>query len=314
VGRVQDGVRMTPAGKLFVEVYSGVPHMLQFNLEEMCIEAMSKMQSHFGLTGLGGGKLEKDFQEALTDELNAIGATRNVDLFWKREAGYKTYSLTNKQRMTIDIGGVIMGRLVAAIELKYVTVNYKNGSKTSSDIAAFPYEIAKDCIRLELLVDRAYGGRACSPDKNAPQEVSRRLQTCVIALTNVPKFPGGGWSQNFARQLRGRGPVELSNDLSKEPPRIEVVTNNPETIYLRRRAHISLGLTWKGQWRPYTPVEVTAHTSDFRYLFIKPATETARPNWGAEVSDTLPFRTKMMRAEYDRIAADQKQSRSNSMG
>lgn len=207
---------------------------MDFDLEDACIAAMDRLAAGPRFA------LESDFQVALARELG-----------WRRELNYGTRALANKGKMKVDLGLVQGGELVAAIELKYVT-------DPPGDPPALPYDVAKDCLKLELLLDRAHGGELCWPDA---EDVAGDLRVCVIALTNIRSYwdpqaanSSGQWSRHFAVRLCGEVP-QFSGLIKVE------ASNTRNTIYSGKRAHMDFGLTWQGRWRSYS--------HGFRYLLMK---------------------------------------------
>ena len=136
-----------------------------------------------GETGLIFGsenpqKGESDFQSALGNKLDQM--TESDGWIWRhsgnknKEERFKTDSLSNEETIAIDLVGRHSTKGTVAVELKYVPAPPK-------DKYAFPWDVAKDCLKLDLL-------RAghCTPVPN-PNDV----QTYVIAMTDWPNYCRG---------------------------------------------------------------------------------------------------------------------------
>lgn len=67
---------------------------------------------------------------------------------WRREENFRTRALTNEDRIAVDIVGRHRTEVTVAIEFKYVVTNSKG---KPSDPPAFSYNVAKDCLKLDLL-------------------------------------------------------------------------------------------------------------------------------------------------------------------
>jgi hypothetical protein len=127
--------------------------------------------------------------------------------------------------------------------LKYV-VKAKNRGGAPADPPAFPYDVAKDCLRLDLL--RA--GHCKPVGKPVAFPVPNNLQTYAIAMTDWHNYwrgskPKGGWATNFYNAMRAT-PVRFEG-LIKTTGR-----DSNNTIALGR-CHIAFGRSWTGEWRPY---------------------------------------------------------------
>jgi hypothetical protein len=87
--------------------------------------------------------------------------TRDDGWEWCRERCFNTEALVNRRGIHVDIMGFREGRPTIAMELKYVTATYsQNGTSKPSDEPAFAYDVAWDCLKLELLLG---GDAACQP-------------------------------------------------------------------------------------------------------------------------------------------------------
>jgi hypothetical protein len=150
-----------------------------------------------------------------------------------------------------------------AIELKYVKASPSRGGAPSNP-PAFPYDVAKDCLRLDLL--RA--GK-CKP---AGKPIPDNLQTYAIAMTDWPDYwqdskPKGGWAANFYNAIRSK-PVRFERVIRT------LGADSDNTIALGR-CHIAFGRPWTGEWSPYGS---SKQTERFRYLLLRPDSD-AKPQW-----------------------------------
>jgi hypothetical protein len=236
------------------------------------MQALADAGSIFGTENSRKG--EDQFQRALGEKLEQMTGSDG----WRWRYGYdneeqfETTTLVNKERIEVDIVGRHSEKGMVAIELKYVPVSPRR--RAPSDPPAFPYDVAKDCLRLDLL-------RAgyCKP---AGYPIPDKLQTYAIGMTNWPDYwldsnAKGGWATNFYNAIR---PPVRFEDVIKTTGR-----NSDNTIALKR-CHIAFGLAWTGEWRSYR--------EQFRYLILRPDSD-AKPQWthhqqpADEQSATVPF-------------------------
>ena len=128
---------------------------------------------------------------------------------WQREARLATDCLINERGVSIDIMGLHDAHGILAIELKYVTATYcrkcKYNCDKPSNEPAFPYDIAKDCLKIELLMKRLAKPRQ-APFTEHMQDIPSYLVTgYVIALTSWPGYWGAngtGQPRDWARHFR----------------------------------------------------------------------------------------------------------------
>jgi hypothetical protein len=243
----------------------------------------------FGL--LNSQKGEDEFQKELGRKLEQM--TEADSWRWRyshrdKEERFKTAALKNKDTIEIDVVGRHSERGTIAIELKYVPAPPK-------DRAAFPWGVAKDCLKLDLLQAcycRPVDSFASLPDPNS-------LETYVIALTNWPHYWEGkkplAWATSFANAMRAN-PVCLDGIIRTQG-------GNPRnTIFRQGRCHIAFGRAWKGEWRVYSS---TKQTDQFRYLLLRPKID-ATPQWVhhqksiSEQSEIIPFLNDASREEHHR--------------
>jgi len=128
-----------------------------------------------------------------------------------------------------------------AIELKYVETTSKG---KPSDPPAFSWDVAKDCLKLDLL--RA--GLCEQAQAAVPLPNPNGLQTYVIGMTNFADYwlkvkSWGGWAKHSLKAAR-----------ASRFERIILETdglNNDTSIYRGARCHIAFGQAWTGEWRTY---------------------------------------------------------------
>src|SRR5438067_1181956 len=97
-------------------------------------------------------KGEDEFQLSLGKKLEQMtGSDRWSWRYWRRnEEKFETAALTNKKTIKVDIVGRHPEKGMIAIELKYAPASPRRGD-VPGDPPAFPYNLAKDCLRLDLL-------------------------------------------------------------------------------------------------------------------------------------------------------------------
>lgn len=225
---------------------------------------------------------EREFQAALSGKLQQMSESDGWR--WRTEDRFRTKALTNEENIDIDVVGRHCTKGMVAIELKLVKVA-ANGRP--SDPPAFPWDVAKDCLKLELL-----RGGHCEP---ALPEHSDS-QTYVIAMTDWPRYWEGtrrlGWATDFVTAMRA-SPVVFGGF-------IKTTGGNPNNaIFAQGRCHIAFGLTWTGEWLPYG-------SSTLRYLILRPNSNNL-PQWThpqeldvKEQSEVIPFINSDAREEWRR--------------
>lgn len=209
------------------------------------------------------GELEHAFQKALRKSLRDL--TKEVGWEWWREQPLRTDALTNRQRINVDIVGKDRNGYAVAIELKYVTLAQskdKEAFKPPNDAPAFPYDVVKDALKVELLLQHEAG----LEEANA-----KPVYGVSIALTNDSRFWGGsnkppqGWSRNFGNAFVKGGPL---------PRVIKTNGSNPDNcIFKQKRCHISLGLAWDLSWHHFSDVDdLPPNAAKFKYALLAPNT------------------------------------------
>lgn len=242
----------------------------------------------FGLENSRQG--EKQLQNALGGKLEQLTGPANWAWRYqgKKEERFTTNSLTNKRSIAIDLVGRHPVEGTVAIELKYVSVN--PSKLKPEDVYAFPWDVAKDCLKLDLL--RA---GLCGRTKNGTVIPDpSRLRTYAVALTNWPTFWEGrkefAWATEFLARMQA--PLLHFEGL------IRTTGPTDKTILYHKRHHISFGQPWMGEWKAYA--------GQFRYLFLHPL-EDRVPKWThdqdrslAEQSKIIPFLNSEARQEWSR--------------
>lgn len=198
--------------------------------------------------------LESLFQQRLCCLLN--DRENESGWCWRREIRYQTRALRNMKAMSVDVFGEAGdGRHSAAIELKYVPT--RQGEKRAPNPAAFPYDLLKDCLKIELLAS----GHSRAVESSSYETPSFGY---VIAMTNVPRILSGtmrGWSQNYLAALC---PTQRNGEgFTLGPCQIETWSpkNLEKVIYSHKRHHLSLGKTWNGRWTRFGD-------TDFRFVML----------------------------------------------
>jgi hypothetical protein len=202
-------------------------------------------------------KGEDEFQLELGRKLQQLTESDGWNWsYWRRnEEKFETDALANEKLIKVDVVGRHQENRMVAIEMKYVITNPRQGGKPS-DPPAFPYDVAKDCLRLDLL----HAGK-CKP---LGEPIPGDLQTYAIAMTDWPDYwqprkANKGWAANFYNAIRSET-VRFENII----PTLGSDSNN--TIALGR-CHIAFGRAWTGEWKPYGTKE---RTDRFRYLLLRP--------------------------------------------
>ncbi|MGJ4890353.1 hypothetical protein ACQR1Y_19300 [Bradyrhizobium sp. HKCCYLRH3099] len=243
------------------------------------VDAMRTLAEAGAIFGLESSRHgEQEFQIALGRRLERM--TGSDGWTWRygneNEEQYETGTLVNKGRIEIDLVGRHDEKGMVAIELKYVPVSLNR--RVPNDPPAFPYDLAKDCLRLDLL--RA--GHCMPAGRLSSYAVPDRLQTYAIGMTNWPDYwlaskPKLGWASHFFDAIRP--PVRFEG-------LIKTKGANPENTIALKRCHIAFGRSWTGEWHSYI--------EPFRYLILRPESDL-EPRWthdqlpADEQSATVPF-------------------------
>jgi hypothetical protein len=143
-------------------------------MHQVILDAMAAFADAGRVFGLDvPQKGESEFQFALGDELTR--RTKSDGWSWRYgslEERFTTTALKNKEAIEVDLVGRHDERGAVAIELKFVPDPPK-------DRYAFPWDVAKDCLKLDLL-----RGGYCEPTLPEPH----KLQTYAVAMTNWHKY------------------------------------------------------------------------------------------------------------------------------
>lgn len=253
-----------------------------------------------------GRELEREFQITLTDMLNQ----ESKKWTWVREARFDTSAFRNIGYMDIDIVGFHDEHdLAVAIELKYVTkeIDEQGQPQNPSDNYSFPYDVLKDCLKIESLM--------CSTNDCGKSFIGKRISTethreagenesgkairhgFVIGLTNHQTYwkvlknsSTFAWALNYLNAIVEKedshvlsGPVETT---SAKGGSIENSIWHQRT----KRHHIILGLNWEKAWTDYSNNDGDL----FRFIKLKPESGSMsdRSNW--DDLNYIPFGSSEM--------------------
>ncbi len=238
-------------------------------------------------------KLEKKFQLEFCKLLNEL--TPKSGWTWRQEVKYRTYALRNKGTISIDIVGRYRSSgNSAAIELKYVPT--RQDDKGAPNPLAFPYDLLKDCLKIELIPTEH-----CEPvEQTSYDQLAFGYSIGLTNFSGILNETMQGWSKNFLAMLQPREASENGNDFSIGPCTIEAFSPNAieEVIYARKRHHVSLGMTWTGKWTRFGD-------TNFHYVMLS-TTFDRSPKYLHCVYDSkfIPFLTDKVRDYALRKAAD----------
>jgi hypothetical protein len=269
---------------------------------DLIIEAMSQLskKDKLGHANQPRKDLELAFQIRLCELLNV----QNSGWKWRREFGYKTGALRNHRNISIDlVGNHESENKYAAVELKYAPT--KENGAGGSDPLAFPYDLLKDCLKIELL-----NSDLCEP-KNGTSP-SRFDFGYSIGLTNIPRIVNcsmQGWSRNYTSTISADGVASTGNCFSFGPCQIETVEKKGNTSELERiiykkglaRHHISLGMKWSAQWLDFPKPE---NLTPFKYILLSTLFGDNGPSYthDHDSSEFVPFLKTATRNEAMKIA------------
>lgn len=268
---------------------------------ELIVNAMSHLATENALGYANGpvATLERMFQDRLCELLNQ--ATVQSGWSWQREIRYRTHSLRNKKAIAVDIlGQHLDGKHTAAIELKYVPTD-QNGNHAPNPLA-FPYDLLKDCLKIELL-----------STKNSipvnPEFTKTPSFGYSIGLTNVPGILNGtmgGWSRNYLLALCAEKAKE-SASFTIGPCIIESLRQSTleGVIYTNKRHHISLGTAWNGKWSKFG-------NKGFHFIMMSTDFREKQVEYSHDPDDShyIPFLREDVRAHAQRRTAEIKKMRS----
>lgn len=230
------------------------------------IEAMRILASthpDFGRDGKGEYRFQVELQQVLA---------KNLGLETEREVRFPSSRFLNRKEIiadhVVDCNGVKL-----TIELKYV---YRQGSGRPKEAQGFPYDVIKDCAKVETLIDDELGQAAAIRDG------------IVIGLTDFDFWDSRNrdwWSKNYLLQ-------EHSGWRSVVAPRLfeTVLTKRRSCIHpgvsVDKRFHVVLTHNWEYRWFDYN--------HHFRFLMLRRSrSQSNRALWipdAAWLLVTLPFR------------------------
>ena len=283
-------------------------------VERFVNQAMHNLASEFesfGVTvvgdrGTNAKSLENKFQEKLQKHLEKLTSSENGKGWrWIREARVDTDLLTNKRNMKADLLGIDPEGFAVVIELKYVTTAIKGRRYDQPrDVYAFPYDVLKDSVKIEVLLERGL------PESEGVTPVFG----FSIGLTNFLEYWEVGaknrkaWSQHYWQFISGT--------LHETPVPKNIKTEAEDTfrsIFSNRRWHLSFGLPWKASWHDYSKSSEIRQSQlkdretceSFRYILLRPDGKGFDGNiWMFDYSHSeddpeyLPFRTEYARKSF----------------
>lgn len=229
------------------------------------MDALSQNHQNFNANvGNEGG--ERAFRIAL---LHALNQKFKSEYEWCSEQLFNSGFSLPQNNMRLDIVGKPLYRdgQSVYIELKYhATIA---GRVTVADGAAVPYNIIKDCLRLEIAACNIHPVPLCF----------------VIALTNWSNAWSGGagnaWSHEFRVALHRDNPIVVGQAV------YETHGNNINNVRLRNgRLNVSLGNAWTGGWYDYGTLQDGAN---FRYLILQKDGMNSFYTHNTECYVTIPF-------------------------
>lgn len=267
-----------------------------------------------------GGDFELSFRDVLCNKLNKN--SKNIELKelrWIIEIPFRTEKLRNQQGMSIDIMGEFKssnGKIKkVSLELKYVTQSYNgltNFDGKPSNLPGFPYDILKDCIKTEILLDSV--------------EEEKADYGIVIGLTNYPAYWGNslykangrkqrpytGWAKNYLNEISKKEGGDIEPGIIKTEPR----ENIENCIYCEERHHISLSRKWTYKWLDYSDsgliygkgnsndnhgTHEDKPKSKFRYIYLTHGEERVEYQHDPEDASCIPFLLGGTRMEAEKI-------------
>ena len=263
---------------------------------DLIINAMSQLatENALGSSNDATATLESMFQNRLCKLLNDM--TILSGWTWKREVRYQTLALRNVQTIAVDLLGQDReGRHSAAIELKYVPTR-QNGN-SAPDPLAFPYDLLKDCLKIELLAT----AHSTPVNKDFARTPSFGYS---IGLTNVPRILNGtmrGWSRNYLSALRAENAKEGAS-FSLGPCKIKSMPQKKTiegVIFTNKRHHISLGKSWNGRWSKFGD-------KGFQFIMLSTDLGNGPPAYDHDIDDShyIPFLTEQARDDALQKAKD----------
>jgi hypothetical protein len=186
------------------------------------------------------GRSHADFGRDLRGELRFQEALQlvlqnDLGLESDREQPFSSTRFPNKKEIKPD-HVVVLGHRKTAIELKYV---YCRGRRRPANSQGFPYDVIKDCAKVEALIEDTEGAAATIEDG------------IVIGLTDFDfwsPIERDWWSKNYVLQ-------DLPDWRRLGTPRLI------ETASTKRRSCIHPGITFNGRFHVYL-----SHDWEYRWL------------------------------------------------
>jgi hypothetical protein len=244
--------------------------------------------------------LENKFQEVLTSRLNDF--SKGSHWSWEREIRIDIISLRNIRDMSIDIVGFNYAKGVAiAIELKYVTKI--QGLEKTSDNPSFPWDVLKDCIKIESVMSSTEDcGISFQPKRATSKQTKTDFEIIYgfsIGLTNFQPFWEGKRNNAGELIMMWAGEFHKATIDNNEPIKgmYHNTTKNLEnSIWKNKRHHLSFGFTWEKAWHECSSTKNSAEIEVFKYIKLKPCSKVDKPSYQHKWDDIdyLPFGSKRL--------------------
>lgn len=287
------------------------------------LQELSKKHKNFKFTVKGKSdykekELEKSFQRQLCEMLDERSRSddgwKNWNWQWKPEAKFVTKGLTNSRYIEIDIIGKpndSSGQPSAVIiELKYVTTTYNPHDNTygaPSNALGFPYDLLKDCIKIELAIT----GEA---ETKPIIESDKPFYGVIIGLTNYNKFwinnpENNGWSKNYFKTI---AKPDTNDPIIFQPSLILTTNKNGDkslqrSIFEDKRNHLSFCYPWQLSWHDYSELDeentsnfnIRKEYKKFMYIYCIPAIND-KALYQHDISDPtyIPFLDQNTQTEF----------------
>lgn len=178
---------------------------------------------------------EADFERAVFESLK-----NNTDPLlwtWHSQDKYSTLGLPNESEIKFDLAGVYNKSCKVLVELKYVM-------SPPGDFYAFPYDLLKDCVKIELAMSRQSDTFPAASDFPVVYGLSIGITDCPDYWEDRQKGKTS-WSRNSLSHLRkGESGFERVETVGKSESKLQ------NTIFHKgnERCHLSFALNWQIRW------------------------------------------------------------------
>lgn len=272
---------------------------LDANLGKLITASVHKALEQILSQGFTGFQNEKDFEQTLAEKLRSMGQDWN----WSNQAGHanneriilQTDHWLNQNNIIPDIVGS-KNRDLILIEVKYIPVNQRTGRP--QDPPAFPYDILKDCLKLEMALEN---------EARHARHPNIAFGLC-IGLTNWRPYwtPGdhngiSGWSRNAFHIMRNPT-IDLPAQCHTTPYRID---SYAKLMYRHKRPHLRFRYQWDRAWSNevggfrYITFSPTERRKDTRCIPVENITAGCGRRMPIERCHYLPFASIEDRNTYD---------------